>query len=47
MPDFMPEEDVQIVCFHFPDGFVPPTVFSQLLATCIKRNAARSEQLMW
>ena len=41
------EEDVWIVYFNFPDGFVPISVFSQVLTMCIKRNATRSEQLMW
>jgi len=41
------EKDVRIVYFNFPDGFVPMIVFSQVVATCIKRNATRSEQLVW
>ena len=41
------DKDVRIVYFRFPDGFVPTTVYSQVLATCFKRNADRSEQLIW
>ena len=37
----------RIVYFKFPEGFVPPMVFYQMLSFCINRNVKRGENLYW
>ena len=37
----------RIVYFKFPEGFIPPMVFYQMLTACIDRNIKRNENLYW
>ena len=37
----------RIVYFKFPEGFIPPMVFYQMLTACIDRNIRRNENLYW
>ena len=37
----------RIVYFRFPEGFIPPMVFYQMLCSCIDRNIGRQENLYW
>ena len=37
----------RIVYFRFPEGFIPPMVFYQILTACIDRNIKRNENLYW
>ena len=37
----------RIVYFHFPERFIPPMVFYQMLTACIDRNIKRKENLYW
>ena len=46
----VPERDdnnVRIIYFHFPEGFLPPMLFNQVVAICINRNEDQQQQLMW
>ena len=36
-----------IVYFKFPEGFIPPMVYYQMLSACIDRNIKRQENLYW
>ena len=38
---------VRIVYFNFPERFIPPMVFYQMLTACIGRNIERKENLYW
>ena len=40
------DKEVRIVYFQFPDGYAPEAVFFQLMALYMKRNAARSEEVV-
>ena len=40
-------ENVRIVYYHFPDGFLPPMLFNQVVAMCINRNEEKREDLIW
>ena len=40
-------ENVRIVYFHFPDQFLSPMLFNQLVAVCINRNEEKREDLIW
>ena len=40
-------ENVRIVYYHFPDGFLPPMLFNQIVAMCINRNEEKREDLIW
>ena len=37
----------RIVYFKFPEGFIPPMVFYQILTACIDRNIRRNDNLYW
>ena len=41
------DENVKIVYYYFPDEFIPPMLFSQLVSMCINRNEDRREDLVW
>ena len=43
--DKVPE--ARIVYFKFPEGFIPPMVYYQMLSACIDRNIRRQENLYW
>ena len=46
----LPDEEspqARIVYFKFPEGFIPPMVFYQMLTACIDRNIKRNENLYW
>ena len=35
------------VYFHFPDSFLPPMLFSQMMAMCINRNEDKRQDILW
>ena len=35
------------ICFRFPDGFLPPIVFHQIVSECINWNHSRNEAIKW
>ena len=37
----------RVVYFNFPERFIPPMVFYQMLTACIDRNIKRKENLYW
>ena len=37
----------RIIYFKFPEGFIPPMVYYQMLSACIDRNIRRNENLYW
>ena len=37
----------RVVYFKFPEGFIPPMVYYQMLSACIDRNIRRHENLYW
>ena len=41
------EQNVRIVYFYFPDEFLPPMLFNQVIAMCINRNEDKREDLLW
>ena len=41
------DENVRIVYYHFPDQFLPPMLFNQVVALCINRNEEKREDLIW
>ena len=41
------DPQARIVYFRFPEGFIPPMVYYQMLSTCIDRNIKREENLYW
>ena len=41
------EQNVRIVYFYFPDEFLPPMLFSQVITMCINRNEDKREDLLW
>ena len=46
----VPERDdknVRIIYFHFPEEFLPPMLFNQVVAMCINRNEDQQQQLIW
>ena len=45
-----PEGDydkVKVVYFYLPDRFIPPMLFSQMMAMCINRNEDKREEIIW
>ena len=40
------DENVRIVYYHFPDEFLPPMLFNQVVALCINRNEEKREDLI-
>ena len=40
-------KDVRIIYFHFPDEFLPPMLFNQLVSMCVNRNEDKREDLIW
>ena len=46
----VPERDdknIRIIYFHFPEEFLPPMLFNQVVAMCINRNEDQQQQLIW
>ena len=41
------QQDIRIVYFYFPDEFLPPMLFNQVIAMCINRNENKREDLLW
>ena len=41
------DENARIIYYHFPDGFLPPMLFNQVVAMCINRNEEKREDLIW
>ena len=41
------DKNARIVYYHLPDQFVPPMLFSQVVACCINRNEDKREDLIW
>ena len=39
--------NVKTVYFYLPDGFLPPMLFSQMMAMCINRNKDKQEDILW
>ena len=40
------DENVRIIYYHFPDGFLPPMLFNQVVAMCINRNEEKRKDLI-
>ena len=40
-------DNIKIVYFNLPDGFLPPMLFSQMMAMCINRNRDKQEDILW
>ena len=38
---------IKNVYFYLPDGFLPPMLFSQMMAMCINRNRDKQEDILW
>ena len=41
------DENVRIIYYHFPEEFLPPMLFNQVVAICINRNEDKHEELIW
>ena len=41
------DENVKIIYFYFPEEFLPPMLFDQVVAMCINRNEDKHEELIW
>ena len=41
------DDDVRIIYYYFPDNFLPPMLFNQVVAMCINRNEEKREDLLW
>ena len=39
--------NIKTVYFCLPDGFLPPMLFSQMMAMCINRNKDKQEDILW
>ena len=39
--------NIKTVYFYLPDGFLPPMLFSQMMAMCINRNKDKQEDILW
>ena len=39
-------ENVRMIYYHFPDEFLPPMLFNQVVAMCINRNEEKREDLI-
>ena len=44
---FVKEKHVWSVYFSFIDGFIPLTIFHQMIATCINWNESRKQSIVW
>ena len=40
-------ENLRVIFYYFPDEFLPPMLFNQLVALCIGRNEEKREDLLW
>ena len=40
-------KNVRIIYYHFPDEFLPPMLFNQLVSMCVNRNEDKREDLIW
>ena len=40
-------DKVRVVHFYLPDRFIPPMLFSQMMAMCINRNEDKREEIIW
>ena len=41
------EGNVRIIYYQFPEEFLPPMLFNQVVAMCINRNEDKHEELIW
>ena len=41
------DDDVRIIYYYFPDNFLPPMLYNQVVAMCINRNEEKREDLLW
>ena len=41
------DENVRIIYYQFPEKFLPPMLFNQVVAMCINRNEDKHEELIW
>ena len=41
------DKNARIIYFHFLDQFLPPMLFTQVVAMCINRNEEKREDLIW
>ena len=40
-------DDVRIIYYYFPDQFLPPMLFNQVVTMCINRNEEQRQDLIW
>ena len=46
----IPEKDnskVRIIFYYFPDKFLPPMLFNQVVTMCINRNEEKRQDILW
>ena len=41
------DDNVRIIYYYFPDKFIPPMLFNQVVTMCINRNEEKREDLIW
>jgi len=41
------DPNIREVFYHFPDKFISPTIYNNMVAECINRNAEKNEDLIW
>ena len=41
------DDNVRIIYYHFPDKFLPPMLFNQVVVMCINRNEQKREDILW
>ena len=41
------DNNVRIIYYYFPDKFLPPMLFNQVVTMCINRNEDKREDLLW
>ena len=41
------DDNVRIIYYYFPDKFLPPMLFNQIVTMCINRNEDKREDLIW
>ena len=41
------DDNVRVVYYNLPDGFLPPILFDQMVTACINRNEIKEEEILW
>jgi len=41
------DPNIREVFYHFPDCFISPTIYNNMVAECINRNTEKNEDLIW